>query len=43
MESVDKILCQPIQAQPADENAPPPPKERTLNRCRRYSSNPTMH
>ncbi|WP_238476132.1 MULTISPECIES: ogr/Delta-like zinc finger family protein [Serratia] len=23
VESVDKILCQPIQAQPVDENAPP--------------------
>ncbi|BEN31775.1 hypothetical protein SMKC034_29910 [Serratia marcescens] len=43
VESVDKILCQPIQAQPADENALPPPEKQTLNRYRRYSSNPTLH
>ncbi len=43
VESVDKILCQPIQAQPVDENALPPPDKRTLNRYRRYNSNPTLH
>jgi hypothetical protein len=43
VESVDKILCQPIQAQPVDENALPPPKKRTLNRYRRYNSNLTLH
>ncbi|HEB0143670.1 transcriptional regulator, partial [Serratia marcescens] len=43
VESVDKILCQPIQAQPVDENALPPPEKRTLNRYRRYNSNPTLH
>ncbi|HID8413246.1 TPA: hypothetical protein ACXII3_002666 [Serratia marcescens] len=32
MESVDKILCQPIQAQPVDENTLPPSEKRTLNR-----------
>ncbi|MBO2007149.1 ogr/Delta-like zinc finger family protein [Serratia marcescens] len=43
VESVDKILCQPIQAQPVDENALPPPEKRTLNRYRRYNSTPTLH
>ncbi|HIB8312767.1 TPA: ogr/Delta-like zinc finger family protein [Serratia marcescens] len=42
VESVDKILCQPIQVQPVDENALPLPEERTLNRYRRYN-NPTLH
>ncbi len=39
VESVDKILCQPIQAQPVDENALPLPEKRTLNRYRRYNNN----
>lgn len=41
VESVDKILCQPIQPQPA--NALPPPDKRTVNRYRRYNSNHTLH
>lgn len=43
VESVDKILCQPVQAQTASESSQPPPEKRILNRYRRYNRNHTLH
>ncbi|AKE12632.1 DNA-binding transcriptional regulator [Serratia liquefaciens] len=43
VESVDKILCQPIQAETVTGDDLPPPEKRTLNRYRRYSRNQTLH